>query len=200
MRKGYLGNFPLSYNDLIRNKPNSVATAFGHLNQQRQNQRSTRPKLKPIALPMDDDNDDNDDDSTDVNQLDTAINGANSDADDEQISHAFIHIANEIIHSDATGRFPYQSKRGNNVIIVFCYKGFIHSVAAKGVDSISYQQAHAEAYSIFQSKANPNSVPIASRLDNRVSYGVKSIIAAHNLELQLVPPYNHKTLISERGI
>ena len=189
MNKGFLGNFPLRKEDLIRNKPNSVATAFGHLNQQRQNQRSTRPKLKQIVHQSEDtEYDDNNNDTTDAY------------ANDEQISHAFIHVADEIIHSDATGRFPYQSKRGNNVIIVFCYKGFIHSVAAKGIDSISYQKAHAEAYAIFQSKVNPNNVPIASRLDNQVSAGVKSVIAAHDLELQLVPPYNHRTLISERGI
>jgi len=76
MRRGYLGNLPLRYNDLIKNQPNSKATAFGHLNQQRQNYRSTRPTLKPIVPPVDNENNANDDETE----------------NDEQIYHAFIHV------------------------------------------------------------------------------------------------------------
>lgn len=194
LKNNWLGNFQLTYKEFQQNQPNSLATAYGHLNRNRQGQRSTKPTTPPIdILPIlvAAEDDDDDEESAPVMYDD------NESIHFKTLVYGELH---EIIHSDATGKFPIQSLSGNNYIVVFYYKNYLYAVAIKNRTSQEYQSAFEEAYEHFFKNKHPTHQPIAHRLDNEISFEIKEFITSKGLAVQLVPPNSHRALRAERGI
>ena len=111
---GWLGNLPRITARMARKYPaNSVATAKGHLDLQRQGQSSTskRHRDRQTALQHGD-------------ELEPHM-------DDEFLFTSTMHPKDYENHSDATGRLPVTLYHGNNYIMVSVYKNYIHAVAMK---------------------------------------------------------------------
>lgn len=94
VRRGFLQSYSgLTPEILTAHPPHSIATAKGHLDQQRQGQRSTQVPLVMF---------DTDDCSNDT---DTA-SPPTSSADTTPHAYTKVVLASQTLHSDLTGRFP----------------------------------------------------------------------------------------------
>jgi hypothetical protein len=99
----WLFNFPgLSSKSLRKHPPQSAATAKGHLDQQRMNQRSTKT-TSTVSAP-------HDDETSDITP--TGIN------ERSHYCFAATYEATGQIFTDQTERFVTPSSRGNNYIII----------------------------------------------------------------------------------
>ena len=97
---GYLGNLPkLTARMVRRHLPNSMATAKGHLDRQRQGVRSTKRKSKRAVV---------------------IENIEDPDADWDSSLYTWVVDRTETEnHSDLTGKFPVTSLHGNNYILMY---------------------------------------------------------------------------------
>ena len=109
----YLGNYPRITPKLIRqNEPHVPQTALGHLNQTRQGQRSTkspkpvREQQRPQPLP-------------------TTITEPDEEPDTLVGIVVKIICAEDIrLYADATGRFPYTSRKGTKYLLLFTWDSY----------------------------------------------------------------------------
>jgi hypothetical protein len=104
IKGGHFTSWPgVTAANVRRHLPKSMATALGHLDQQRQNLRSTK------TLP--------DTEMEDSNNPTQAITNGQC----TNYTYAAVvdyHIAKGQIYSDLTGRLPVQSSRGNKYVFV----------------------------------------------------------------------------------
>ena len=111
LKSGYLRPYPnLNYGMFQRNQPQSVATAKGHLDQTRKNQRSTKTRIIPLTdVPLD---------PTDVSENAALI--------------LVIPIQpNDTNYTDLMGKLPVESFLRNNYVMLSFYKGYVHTEAMK---------------------------------------------------------------------
>ena len=103
IQNNYLTGIPgLNLQSFRRFQPNSEATAMGHLDQVRQNKKSTKPKPSKESIELDQDH------------------FPKSDDTNERTHHCFVAVQ-EItgqVHTDQTGRFRVPSCNGNNYVMV----------------------------------------------------------------------------------
>jgi hypothetical protein len=197
LKKGFLVNFPgLTSTTLRKYPPQSYAMVKGHLNQTRQNQRST--KNVPVAnvpTPIPD-------------QLELAQHQDLLDADafpsttDEERCHfcyATIIEPTGKIYTDQTGRFIVPSSTGNNyLMILYDYDSnaiFAEPLRNRTAASIlaAYKKLHARLCAAgFR--------PKLQRLDNECSSALKEFLIAEKVDYQLVPPNVHRRNAAERAL
>ena len=149
--KGYLGNWPRLTTRMIRkNQPNAVATHVGHLDRNRQGQRSTQ-RQELSSLPVD-------------------LNDELSPPPDEWASKAYIKLVtlDHTNHSDATGRFPVTSLRGNQYILVSVFNNYVHLEPMPSRSAAAYLKAYkprsissaskaiASRFSVWTMRLRPN--------------------------------------------
>jgi hypothetical protein len=194
--KGWLSNYPrLTPKMIHQNRPNSIETHKGHLSRLRQNLRSSNIYM---ALKVDDDDDEVDDDSN--------LDLFNADQDSRPLFAKFVDVSKltpeEIkrfaLHSDATGRFPFESFKGNNYILVSVFLNYIHVEPLPDRTAASYIKAFRNTINFFKGFGFPISI---QRLDNESSKPLESFFATEaRLPFQYISPNNKRANRAERAI
>jgi hypothetical protein len=145
-------------------------TTMGHMNQRRQNIRST--SKTPIT----------------------------SDIEDVTVTPAGLGIKTRLVYAvlvdqgqlytDLTGKFPGRSSKGNWYVMV-CYVFDCNYVKCVPMKSRSTSE-WVKAYDIIhQELTSKGFKPKLQTLDNEASSALKKI-TAHDVEYQLVPPHFHR--------
>jgi hypothetical protein len=158
-----------------KHKPNPVATSLGHLDQTRQGMRSTRP-AQPEEI----------DDPTEYPP--------------EVKSHVVVKfVRTGRNYMDLAGRFPHQSARGANYIMIMYSHdtGYIHveTPASRAAADIV---ACFERGIKFFSKGKDE--PTIERIDNECSKEFRMLCKTLDITIELAPPGQHRTNAAERAI
>jgi hypothetical protein len=175
INNGHYTTWPGLTADAVRQHlPKSLATAKGHLDQARKNQRSTKststietpePTI-PIAEPL----------NNKMNYVYAAI-GKFSEA-------------TNMIHSDLTGRFPHTSTQGNKyVLIVYNYDS--NTILAEPMQARNDKATIAAHTNVLARLKKAGLSPKLQRLDNEASKALKDFLDEQNIDWQLAPPYCH---------
>jgi hypothetical protein len=151
------------------------ATAMGHMNQRRQNIRST--SKAPIEKQQTPD--------TDL--------GTNT-----HLVYAII-VNQGQLYTDLTGKFPVRSSKGNYYMMV-CYIYDCNYVKVIHMKSRSASE-WVKAYDTLHQELNVKGFkPKLQTLDNEASIALKNFFTANDIAYQLVPPHCHRCNAAERAI
>jgi hypothetical protein len=164
-----------------------MATAKGHLQLQRKNVRSTKSNNKAKEVTEFEDEEET---SSSVNAENTAFTCI-LDLNDQTDSKCY---------SDLTGKFPHRSQDGNLYVAVLYLQNdnaILVEPLAKRTD-----RARIDAYTKLFTRAKQSETTLTLHfMDNEASKAVKTLITQDfKLNIQLVPPNNHRTNAAERAI
>ena len=177
VKAGYFATWPGLTCELIqKHLPKSEATTKGHLRQQFQNARSTKPSA--IAA------------SPDTQVAATA-----------RTNNVFIEVFNPTgqVYTDQTGRFPAISSKGNKYLMIL-YDYDSNAILAEPMKS-RHEQEMIRAYAKMHDYLTERGLkPVLQKLDNEAPKGLKKYMAQHNVTYQLVPPHVHRRNAAERAI
>jgi hypothetical protein len=151
------------------------STAMGHMNQRRQNIRSTLKAPIEKQPPPDTD-------------LDTKTH----------LVYAVVADQGQL-YTDRTGKFPIRSSKGNSYVML-CYIydfNYIKVVPTKSRSASEWVKAYG---SIHQELTIKGFKPKLQTLDNEASADLKNFFTAQNIDYQLVPPHCHQRNAAERAI
>ena len=203
IKKGFLKSWPGLTAKLVDKYLNdSVATAQGHLNQQRQHLQSTKSRVNvPDMHPIDELCK-----QTKNLSLQNTINNVNSnDLTDESFTSddvAYIiinHDYDKVGYIDSTGRFPQRSSRGHEYILVgYHFNG--NAILAAPIKDRSAQSLTKAWESIHKMFIPSNNIPNIYVLDNEKSTDLINAFIKNNVKYQLAPPHMHRTNLAERAI
>ena len=179
-RRGYLGNYPNLTSKMIRdNWPNTLATAQGHLQMQRQGVQSTRPKQTKEKVP----------------RHNKSHKGSTQTS--RTIEATLFDRNGNVIFADATGRFPLASVDGKEYILIMTYKNYIKPIAFANRGADTYVKAFREGIRFFKNLGhNVRSIV----LDNETSASLSKLFKDEKLSFQLVPPGIKRSNKAERAI
>jgi len=182
--KGWLQGIPRLTVKMIKdNLPNSMATAFGYLDQNRQGQQSTKQKQrKSIRIQK---------------QTYTEEESEYDDLEDSNIIYVKIFNTSDITHADATGRFPIASKAGNQYILVFIYKNYTHLEPMAARSGTEYAKAFERAIEFSKQKGQDM---LYIRMDNETSKVVTDMFKKNDITHQYVPAGSHRANRAEPAI
>ena len=152
----------------------SLATAKGHLNQQRQRRRKqSTDETPPTPIP------------TRTHTIYSATLDPN-----QPTGNSF---------SDLTGRFPIQSNRGANYIFVL-YDYDSNAILVRPLRNRSANEIQRVFTSVHAYLVARGLRPRLHTLDNEASTILKNFLTAEHVEYQLVPPHIHRRNSAERAI
>ena len=182
--KGWLSSFGrLTQTMVYQNWPNTVATAQGHLQLQRQGVRSTKPARHPVT------------------PIEAA---ANEDLDfiEEAVEEpgsvlCQVFDRKDAVFADAAGRYPIPSIDGEEYMLVVVFKNYIHVETMRDRTSSSYVRAYRRAILFYRSR---NHVIASLVLDNEVSAALLELFDELHVKFQNVPPGNKRSNKAERAI
>jgi hypothetical protein len=180
LSNNFLTNFPgLDLDTFRRHAPTSIPMDKGHLDQVRQNVRSTKPKRhKPEP-----------DTDTNPNPITTTTHEC----------FTAIFEPNGQVYSDQTGRFVIPSSSGNNYIMVL-YDYDSNSIFAQPSKNRT-AACILDAYKILHKHLTQAGLkPRLQRLDNECSKIMKQFMHDQDVDFQLVPPGMHRRNAAERAI
>jgi hypothetical protein len=154
----------------------STATTKGHVNQQRQNARTTQIK---------------------------SINPSNQVSDiDHGIKTQFVYAATidaGQIYTDQTGRFPIVSSKGNKYIMIL-YDYDSNAILAQPIKDRTAPEL-LKAFQIMEQILVARGLkPKLMKFDNEASKSLKTYLHQQDITFQLVPPYSHRRNSAERAI
>jgi hypothetical protein len=154
----------------------STATTKGHLNQQRQNARTTQIK------------------TTDTGNEESDI--------DHGIKTQFVYAATidaGQIYTDQTGRFPVVSIKGNKYIMIL-YDYDSNAILAQPIKDRTAPHL-LKAFQIMEQELVARGLKTKlMKLDNEASKLLKAYLHQQDITFQLVPPYSHRRNSAERAI
>jgi hypothetical protein len=154
----------------------STSTAKGHLNQQRQNARTT--KIKDAQLL---------DSETDL---------------DHGIKTQFVYAATidaGQIYTDQTHRFPVVSSKGNKCIMII-YDYDSNAILATPIKDRTAPEL-LKAFQVMEQELVARGLePKLMKLDNEASKLLKDYLYHQDIAFQLVPPHSHRQNSAERAI
>ena len=190
LRRGYLGNFPkLTLHMFTQNKPNSIATAKGHLKQTRQQSFSKSRIRHSSPAP----------DISDVAEPDfPSEEEADEQAYFNSISTSVLRTSSAINYSDMPGRFPFPSHLGHEYMLLSVFRGYIHIELMKNREGPELVRAYRATYDFFNTATLK---PQFQMLDNEKSTALDKLLK-HDLKVtvELVPPNCHRRNRAERAI
>jgi hypothetical protein len=177
IKNGNFSSWPgLTEHAVEKHLSKSTSTTKGHLNQQRQNARTTRIKDAQVLVPEHD--------------IDHGIK--------TQFVYAATIDAGQI-YTYQTGRFPVVSSKGNKyIMIVYDYDS--NAILAQ---PIKYRTAPEllKAFQVMEQELVARGLkPKLMKLDNEASKVLKTYLHQQDITFQLVPPYSHKRNSAERAI
>ena len=206
LRLGWLDTIPRLTAALVSaHRPNSVATALGHLDQRRQgidsttkvHQSTTSTTVSDSVLS-----------STSVPALgDHSIYDADDDdapdsTDDDIDAHDSTDVPTvfcKLVFTadiDATGRFPVVSAGKHEYMLLSYYKGYIHVEPLHSRHHTAYIDAYRLTHDFWKQYG---SIPAIVRLDNETSVQLQQYIETF-ATFTYFPPGNHRANRAERGI
>jgi hypothetical protein len=177
IKNGNFSSWPgLNEHSVEKYLSKSTSTAKGHLNQQRQNARTT--KIKDAQL-------------------------LDSEADlDHRIKTQFVYAATidaGQIHTDQTGRFPVVSSKGNKYIMIL-YDYDSNAILAQPIKDRTAPELLKAFQFMEQELVARGLKPKLMKLDNEASTLLKDYLHQQDITFQLVPPYSHRRNSAERAI
>ncbi len=171
IQKGNLVTFPgLSEKAVKQFLTPSVATAKGHLDQERKNLQTTKIKEE--------------------NDCQDAFPESINETTHQACASLMTFMAKETAYADLTGKFPNISARGNQyLLIVYDYdSNAILAEPLKNKTAGEIKRGWIELNNILRSRGVQPSTYI---LDNEASQDLKNSIAKYKMKHQLVPPHIH---------
>jgi hypothetical protein len=154
----------------------STSTTKGHLNQQKQNSRTTKIK-------------------------DTKVITKETDMD-HGIKTQFVYtdtIYAGQIYTDQTGSFPVVSSKVNKYIMIL-YDYDSNAILAQPIKDRTAPEL-LKAFQVMVQKLMAGGLkPKLMKLDNEVSKLLKTYLHQQDITFQLVPPYSHRRYSAERAI
>ena len=182
--------FPLLTSNMIRqNKPKSLASAQGHLDQQRQPPRKDRRKPKQESTLKNDE------------ELNDTFPNVKSAPNFNVLMTIFPAAScTNRAHADLTGRFPHVSMHGNEYILVFYIEDANYIVMTPMRNRTSSEYKNAFRKILLRLRAS-GFKPHFQRLDNEVSQELlEMLIDEFKVKIELVPPHVHRANKAERAI
>jgi len=182
LKAGYLRSYPhLTYDMWQKNQPQAVATAKGHLDKNRRNQRST--KIKPLPP------------TTESPEDLLPFDGFDSAA-------AAIFVApmkeHETNYTDLMGKFPVESFLRNNYVMLSFYCGHVHTEPMPDRSTASLVAAYTRTFAYYRRFGQ---VPAFQRMDNETSADLNTFLRdVAKVTIEFVPPNNKRTNTAERII
>jgi hypothetical protein len=195
LRRKWLDTIPrLTAAMVSANRPNSIATALGHLDQTRQGLDST--KIKPPVAPPPEPPPSSSEHDPSPDELDN-VDPYDPDGvdcyDGAQSPLLFCKTFNTA-DVDASGRFTIPSSRRNEYQLLSYFKGYVHVEPLPTRHYNSYIDAYKRTYA-YWTQYGP--VPDIVRLDNETSVPLETYIQTF-ATFQYFPPGNHRANRAER--
>jgi hypothetical protein len=176
VKDGHLITWPGLTEDAInKHLKLTPATAMGHMNQRRQNIRST--SKAPIEKQQPPDTD-----------LGTKTH----------LVYAVV-VDQGQLYTDLTGKFPVRSIKGNSYVMV-CYIydcNYVKVIPMKSSSASEWVKAYD---SVHQELTVKGFKPKLQTLDNEASAVLKNFFTVNDIAYQLVPPHCHRRNAAERAI
>ena len=184
--KGWLRSYPRLTTDMVnKNTPHTPASSKGHLDRNRAGQRSTKTPVPASPSPPHNDVADAEDDEFFVTNIFTKV----YDINDEDMA---------VNYSDLPGKFPFQSMKGMNYLLLSSFRGYIHVEPMPDRSSPSLVAAYRATYEFFKYSRQK---PKFQRLDNETSADLESFFKNEaKVVFQYLPPDNHRANKAERHI
>ena len=200
IKKGFLLSWPgielITESDLAP----SLATAKGHLNQERKNLQST--KSSPPSLLQHESVPPSNAPSNALSDTPSAdANNPHPSTPPKKTQECFsvIHPFDKKAYSDLAGRYPHMSSRRNQyIMVVYDYDSsgiLVHPLKNRTVGEITKAWQHLHARLERHSNA-----PRLYILDNEISYEFKTSLQKKQVSFQLVLPHVHRRNAAERAI
>ena len=186
LRLGWLDTIPRLTAALVStHRPNSVATALGHLDQKRQGLDSTtKVRLSTPSLTVSDS---------------SQSPSSDSEEDDIYDSTSVPTIFCKLVSTadvDATARFPVVSAGKHEYMLLSYFKGYIHVEPLHSRHHTAYIDAYRRTHDFWKQYG---SIPAIVRLDNETSTQLQQYIETF-ATFTYFPPGNHRANRAERGI
>ena len=186
---GFFRSWPGLTSKLVRkHMPQSIPMIKGHLDQQRKNIKSTKPKrsmAKPRFLPGED-------------ETEQDLHPAQHEHRTNYI-YADCHDITGQIFSDQPGRFLVSSISGHQyIMIVYDYDS--NSILAEPMKSRSGPEMRRAYKAIFDYLTKRGFRPKLQRLDNEASRELKDFMEEKEVDFQLTPTHSHRRNAAERAI
>lgn len=192
IQKGFFATWPgLSADNVRTHLPKSIATALGHLDQQRKNLRSTR-LVTTTPSPI-----------TPAEDEELSADPQGEDATDRThcVFASITDIASPtgLIFSDQTGAFPMTSIHGSKyLMLVYDYdSNAILVEPLKTRQGSEILKAFTKIYELLTARGLR---PRLQRLDNEISTALKNFLKRNNVDYQLTPAGIHRRNAAERAI
>ena len=196
-----------------RQLPPVIATAQGHLHQERQNLQSTKTTNEDYTAKMDKLRErlkrmkarttkEKTLEEVFIEELDEDSFPQSPVPNIKTNDVAYILVnKNELstAYTDLTGRFPMRSSRGNQYILIGYHydANCIYGIAIKDRTAATLTTTWQTLHNIFE-KAGV--APNTYVMDNEISNDLKAALTKNETSYQLVPPYSHKRNLAERAI
>jgi hypothetical protein len=176
VKDGHLITWPGLTEDAInKHLKLTPATAMGHMNQRRQNIRSTsKEPIEKQPTP------------------DTYL-GTNT-----HLVYAVVFDQGQL-YTNLTGKFPVRSSKGN-YYVMFCYIYDCNYVKVTPMKSRSASEWVKAYDSVHQELTVKGFKPKLHTLDNEASAALKNFFTVNDIAYQLVPPHCHRRNAAERAI
>ena len=170
---GYFATWPGLTSDLVRKHlAKSVATAKGHLRQDRKNVRSTKPTA-PLPAP--------------------------EPTTRTHCAFTKIILISGTLYSDQTGHFPTTSSRGSKYVMIF-YDFDSSAILAEPLKSRSASELLRAFSKLHQHLTDRGLRPALQILDNECPATLKTFMLQSGTKYQLAPPNIHRTNAAEKAI
>jgi hypothetical protein len=177
IKNGFFPSWPRLTDHAVENHlSKSTSTTKGHLNQRRQNARTTKIKDAQVLV-------------TDPN-IDHGIK--------TQFVYAATIVAGQI-YTDQTGRFPVVSSKGNKYIMIL-YEYGSNAILAQPIKDRTAPELLKAFQFMEQELAARGLKPKLMRLDNEASKLLETYLHQQDITFKLVPPYSHRLNSAERAI
>jgi hypothetical protein len=163
----------------------TLATTKGHLHQERQNLQSTKDQSQVSSTDMD-------------NDFFPTSDTPNRKTNDVVYSITQFEPKDRA-YMDLTGRFPYQSSRGNTYILVG-YHYDANAILAIPIKNRTAGEITNGWKQLNQQFAQAGLQPNTYVLDNEVSNELTTAMTKSSVNYQLVPPHIHRANLAERAI
>jgi hypothetical protein len=168
IQNGHFSTWPsVTVENVLKYLGKSDATAKGHMNQIRQNIRSTQQDVE-ITAP-----------ETDVVQEDKC-----------HYIYATTLETNQI-YSDLTGRFPTTSLSVSKYMLIL-YDYDSNSILSSPMNNRGDKEMVREFYFLIQSLILRGLKPLLQRLDNEASLALRNYLTKQGITYQIAPPHIHR--------
>jgi hypothetical protein len=180
---GFFTTWPGLTAALVRKHlPKSLATAKGHLKQDRTNVRSTQPAGLPTPP---------------ANSPTTPAEGP--PAFRTHTTFAKILPLSGTAYSDQTGQFPHTSSRGTKYVMIF-YDYDSSAILAEPLKSQSSSELLRAFSKLHEYLTSRGHRPLLQILDNECPPALKQYMQTTGTKYQLAPPHIHRINAAEKAI